>query len=118
MGIRAGNQELILVLRLQDPRQGLRPRRVPALRRRACKRAGMEECHSFSRISDTLAAFVQEVVCIHGGAITQLEQREMPAILRNARADAELCGVRCFLEVKPMSFCDFYQRFAIELDAD
>ena len=116
MGIRAGNQELILVLRVQDPRQGLRPRRVPALRRRACKR---EQAHSFSRISDTLAAFVQEVVCIHGGAITQLEQREMPAILRNARAlDAELCGVRCFLEVKPMSFCDFYQRFAIELDAD
>ena len=57
-------------------------------------------------------------VCIHGGAITQLEQREMPAILRNARAAAELCGVRCFLEVKPMSFYDFYQRFAIELDAD
>ena len=61
----------------------------------------------------------QEVLCIHGGAITQLEQREMPAILRNARADAELCGVRCFLEVKPMSFCDFYQRFAPpEIDAD
>ena len=116
MGVRAGNQELILVLRVQDPRQGLRPRRVPALRRRACKR---EQAHSFSRISDTLAAFVQEVVCIHGGAITQLEQREMPAILRNARADAELCGVRCFLEVKPMSFCDFYQRFAPpEIDAD
>ena len=42
---------------------------------------------------------------------------------REGHVDAELCGVRCFLEVKPMSFCDFYQRFAprydgIELDAD
>ena len=53
----------------------------------------------------------QEVVCIHGGAITQLEQREMPTILRDARADAEQTGVRCFFDIKPMTFFDFVQKF-------
>ena len=56
---------------------------------------------------------MQEVVCIHGGSITQLEQREMPAILRDARMDAEQSGVRCFFEVRPMSFYDFVQRFQV-----
>ena len=49
--------------------------------------------------------------CIHGGLITQLEQREMPAILRDARLDAEQSGVRCFFDIQPMSFFDFARRF-------
>lgn len=54
---------------------------------------------------------VLEIVCIHGGLITQLEQREMPAILRDARLDAEQSGVRCFFDIQPMSFFDFARRF-------
>ena len=67
------------------------------------KACAIVECQTFDG--------VLEVICIHGGAITQLEQREMPAILRDARADAAQSGVRCFFELRPMSFHDFEQRF-------
>lgn len=60
------------------------------------------ECQSFDG--------VLEIVCIDGGLVTQVEQQEMPGIVRDARLDAEQSGVRCFCEIQPMSFYDFTRR--------
>ena len=50
-------------------------------------------------------------VCINGGPISQVEQAEMPMIVRAATLDAQRSGVRCAIApIKKLSlakFCDF-----------
>jgi hypothetical protein len=53
-------------------------------------------------------------VCINGGLVTQVEQAEMPQIVRAARLDAQQSGIRCAIEpIRKLSFaafCDAYDK--------
>ena len=51
-----------------------------------------------------------EVVCIPGGPITQVEQDEMPDILRGAKADAEKSGVALKYRHSTMAYADFLEQ--------
>eukprot|EP00928_Gymnodinium_smaydae_P036928 TRINITY_DN25724_c0_g1_i1.p1 TRINITY_DN25724_c0_g1~~TRINITY_DN25724_c0_g1_i1.p1 ORF type:complete len:172 (+),score=28.01 TRINITY_DN25724_c0_g1_i1:123-638(+) len=59
------------------------------------------ECQNFEGVLD--------VICVHGGPITQVEQKEMPAIVRNAKYDAQMAGIRCFVNIRYMTFHDLKQ---------
>eukprot|EP00928_Gymnodinium_smaydae_P038963 TRINITY_DN2673_c0_g1_i1.p1 TRINITY_DN2673_c0_g1~~TRINITY_DN2673_c0_g1_i1.p1 ORF type:complete len:646 (+),score=122.36 TRINITY_DN2673_c0_g1_i1:82-2019(+) len=59
------------------------------------------ECQNFGGVLD--------VICIAGGPITQVEQRAMPSIIRNAKYDAQLAGIRCAINIRYMNFNDLKQ---------
>ena len=56
-------------------------------------------------------AGVLEILCIHGGLITQVEAEEMARIVREATADAAKSGVECRIELRQMSFCGFLELY-------
>ena len=59
-----------------------------------------------------------EVGCINGGPVTQVEQEEMAAILRDAKDDAAKSGVSMVTTLATMSYCQFLARdFHREEDA-
>eukprot|EP00928_Gymnodinium_smaydae_P045347 TRINITY_DN30241_c0_g1_i1.p1 TRINITY_DN30241_c0_g1~~TRINITY_DN30241_c0_g1_i1.p1 ORF type:complete len:1440 (+),score=237.39 TRINITY_DN30241_c0_g1_i1:90-4409(+) len=60
------------------------------------KACAFVECQNFDG--------VVEVVCIHGGPITQVEQKEMPSIIRDARFDAGKSGVRCAIDIRYVNY--------------
>ena len=49
-----------------------------------------------------------EVLCLHGGPITQAEQAQMPNILEGARADCEAKGIKLVAEQRNVSYADFH----------
>ena len=49
-----------------------------------------------------------EVVCIHGGPVTQVEHQMMPRLLEDAAADALKSGVVVRTNMRTMSYRDFH----------
>ena len=53
----------------------------------------------------------QQVICIDGGTITQVEQEEMPRILSEAASDAAKSGVCLNTNMRTMSYVVFIEEF-------
>ena len=49
-----------------------------------------------------------EVLCIHGGPITQAEQSTMPSILQGAREDCEKKGIKLVAEQRNVSYAELH----------
>ena len=48
---------------------------------------------------------------IEGGFVTQVEQLEMPRMIREAKADAKMCDIACQIDAKYLSFHIFVVQF-------
>ena len=69
------------------------------------KRVMSTECQGFTG--------VVEAVCIRGGIVTQVEEEEMDAILRDARVDARKNGVVCRIEKRTLSYAQFRTEYGM-----
>lgn len=52
-----------------------------------------------------------EIICVEGGMITQVEAEEMGNIIRQAKKDARLSGVKCRFKLTEMPYYDFLEQF-------
>eukprot|EP01043_Picozoa_sp_COSAG02_P021412 COSAG02_NODE_1087_length_14672_cov_189.858437_14_plen_356_part_00 len=55
-----------------------------------------------------------EVLCIHGGPITQAEQAEMPNILEGAREDCRKKGIPLVAEQRNVSYAELHDEILLE----
>lgn len=70
-------------------------------------------CKASLKLASQNFSGVVVVVCIQGGPITQIEAKEMPTIIADAKKDAEMCDLETRFELSYMSyrtFLDTYDR--------
>jgi hypothetical protein len=54
---------------------------------------------------------IVEMICLHGGLVTQVEQEEMATIISEGTNDAGMFGLQCQIVRKDMSFHAFVQEY-------